>query len=54
MPENGYSIHKKLRQCNGCGKKGYYVMKTHHITVAGKKIHCGTMRIVKGEKHVVD
>lgn len=47
MPENGYSIHKKLRQCTNCGKKGYYVMKTHNITKDGVRTHCGTMRVVR-------
>jgi hypothetical protein len=46
MPE-GYSVHAKLRRCNTCGKKGYFVSKTCNTTVQGKKVYCGTMRVIR-------
>ena len=47
MPENGYSLHAKLRQCNNCGKKGYWVSKTCSTEKDGSKVYCGTRRVIK-------
>ncbi len=45
---SGYSVRNRtLRECNSCGFRSEARYNTHHKYVAGKKMYCGYMRVVR-------